>query len=834
MQRPDTPDGLFLDGNPNTGVKGTPITAAWLNALIAVGAFLSGDTEPPAAELGGPGDYYVCKTTPFNLYGPKDPDTGWPGVTTRLRGDTISIGEVVTGAPGSQVTIENVGTARDIVLDISIPKGDMGLTGNPYKAYATLTAANADLANIPADALVWINADGTAANIGFWSKTGGVLVQSSYDRVALLEVDENNLWQKHTNIALPMSSGGKITISSVAANTVTLSMSSGFYVNGKDDFKNVPALASIALGNTQALYLDITNLAAITWSTATAITNVKDSKNKILVFINFYGKLVSPIPSVQRLIKDAEDTFNTADASSLFKKQVNLVVVQTAGLAPAVISSISGTDVTFTFPVSWFLDFDSTFKAIPALASTTLANTQCLYLDTANLDAITWSGPNYTPTQKSTKTRVVVIVNFYGRLWSPIAGIQSMLDKAEVAYRSPAIVAAELLVAPAGGDYTTITDAISAIVDASISKPYRVHVAPGFYDELGPNGNGLELKPYVHLVGAGRGVVAVKGPEAAAGQESTKSCIHKVATCTISGMTLVAYKNKYPVHADSATYLDLDFTARDCDLQHYGGSDGYLYDIGIGIYQNQKITLDNCNLLGEGLYCHGPAGSRAVNTSWKLQLDGVCAKTVYLQDFLEYTTNKVVISGSRIEVLKFAAVRTYYDANPADTLFNRGYFNTSMDLQARGSSVGRIEYIDSFTLDTVLIKHLIIPGMNVRAVNKGAGGVTQGQALKLLANPAMPNAYPSATLQTGNVAAWDGSGVFAGFAEADMAVGDVKTYQYSGMPKALADATIPIEYGDELEIDSTGNVVKKTTGITRAYAQEAKASGTGLIVVKLI
>jgi len=156
MQRPDTPDGLFLDGNPNTGVKGTPITAEWLNALIAVGAFLSGDTEPPAAELGGPNDYYLCKTS-HKMYGPKDQETGWPGGYTSIIGPQGEIGAT-------------------------------GETGNPYKAYATLALANADLANIPADGLVWVNADATAANIGYWAKTGGVLVQSSYDRVAAVEL----------------------------------------------------------------------------------------------------------------------------------------------------------------------------------------------------------------------------------------------------------------------------------------------------------------------------------------------------------------------------------------------------------------------------------------------------------------------------------------------------------------------------------------------------------------------------------------------------------------------------------------------------------------------
>ncbi|MRR56973.1 MAG: hypothetical protein EG824_01990 [Deltaproteobacteria bacterium] len=198
MQRPDTPDGLFHDGNPATGVKGTPITAEWLNALIAVGAFLSGDTEPPAAELGGAGDFYICKTS-YKMYGPKDQGTGWPAGYTSIIGPqgVEGLGWLSgSGAPSDangrdgdyylrtdtyDVYKKAAGAWGGTIINIK------GVTGNPYKAYATLAAANADLANIPADALIWVNADPTAANIGYWAKTGGVLVQSSYDRVALLE-----------------------------------------------------------------------------------------------------------------------------------------------------------------------------------------------------------------------------------------------------------------------------------------------------------------------------------------------------------------------------------------------------------------------------------------------------------------------------------------------------------------------------------------------------------------------------------------------------------------------------------------------------------------------
>lgn len=223
MQRPDTTDGLFHDGDPTTGVKGTPITSAWLNALISVGAFLSGSTEPPASELGGPGDYYLCKTS-HKMYGPKDQDTGWPAGYTSLIG----------------------------------PEGPQGVTGNPYKSYTTLAAANADLANIPADALIWINSDTTPANIGYWIKTGGVLIQSSYDRVGALESGSSTATILN---GLTMVTNDTQIVIDMTAKTI---VGGGGLLLHKNGYTAIPANQNVAFAYTSAtaimfLYADRSN-----------------------------------------------------------------------------------------------------------------------------------------------------------------------------------------------------------------------------------------------------------------------------------------------------------------------------------------------------------------------------------------------------------------------------------------------------------------------------------------------------------------------------------------------------------------------------------------------
>jgi hypothetical protein len=52
-------------------------------------------------------------------------------------------------------------------------------------------------------------------------------------------------------------------------------------------------------------------------------------------------------------------------------------------------------------------------------------------------------------------------------------------------------------VAPSGGDFTTITAALTSITDASATNLYVIRIAPGIYSER------VQLKPYVSLVGAG-------------------------------------------------------------------------------------------------------------------------------------------------------------------------------------------------------------------------------------------------------------------------------------------------------------------------------------------
>jgi hypothetical protein len=55
------------------------------------------------------------------------------------------------------------------------------------------------------------------------------------------------------------------------------------------------------------------------------------------------------------------------------------------------------------------------------------------------------------------------------------------------------------------GDFLLLSQALASIVDASVSNPYVVRIAPGVYTETSP----VALKTYVDVEGSGQGVTAI-------------------------------------------------------------------------------------------------------------------------------------------------------------------------------------------------------------------------------------------------------------------------------------------------------------------------------------
>lgn len=91
------------------------------------------------------------------------------GVTTiGTGGNTVKVGTVTTGAAGTQASVVNSGTARDVVLDFTIPKGDKGdkgdtgtgssfdpTTANPVAIGQAANASTTESVAVGSSATVW-------------------------------------------------------------------------------------------------------------------------------------------------------------------------------------------------------------------------------------------------------------------------------------------------------------------------------------------------------------------------------------------------------------------------------------------------------------------------------------------------------------------------------------------------------------------------------------------------------------------------------------------------------------------------------------------------------
>ena len=89
---------------------------------------------------------------------------------------------------------------------------------------------------------------------------------------------------------------------------------------------------------------------------------------------------------------------------------------------------------------------------------------------------------------------------------------------------------AKIVVAPSGGNFTTITAALNAITP-SASTPYTIEVWPGNYAE------NVVMKSYVHLKGLGREVTSIKYPLGGYGITATNLTKVEISGLSISGST---------------------------------------------------------------------------------------------------------------------------------------------------------------------------------------------------------------------------------------------------------------------------------------------------------
>jgi cysteine synthase len=126
MDRINSADGLFHEGNPSTGVKGTKVTADWLNAL-----------QEEVIGAGGNIDSYAVETT-------LDEENGIIFVSA---GAPLHLPVYAAVSPKKRYTIKNIG-AGVVPID--------SLDGKTIDGQAAITLDNAgDRCTIVKDGANW-------------------------------------------------------------------------------------------------------------------------------------------------------------------------------------------------------------------------------------------------------------------------------------------------------------------------------------------------------------------------------------------------------------------------------------------------------------------------------------------------------------------------------------------------------------------------------------------------------------------------------------------------------------------------------------------------------
>jgi hypothetical protein len=380
-----------------------------------------------------------------------------------------------------------------------------------------------------------------------------------------------------------------------------------------------------------------------------------------------------------------------------------------------------------------------------------------------------------------------------------------------------------------GGSNTDLVTAAVAAATGTVDARTTLLPYNGTFIENGSNVTGLRLKDYVDIIGDGPFKTIFKNVAQSSGNEVNVDVVNRLAKCKLANATLIAYRCKYAIHADGSGQDG--FIGENLILHHRGGQDGYSYDIGYGGHPGETVKFKNVTCLGKGIYAHGATTDRVAGKNWTLILENVTCNELYIDDMTEYVQNKIILKNCNIKLIRYAIRDTYYLASPGDVLYNRGFMRQSITIDLQGANkIGAFEYVNSDTLTRMGSRILPLAGFSVIGVNKNASTISKGYAVKLLTDPGIANA-DNANLYGNNVDLYNASGIFYGVMMEDTATNGNGAVQITGNPEAYClGASSSIAYGDALELNSSGQFIKRTSGEIVAYALAATSSNTTIRV----
>lgn len=369
------------------------------------------------------------------------------------------------------------------------------------------------------------------------------------------------------------------------------------------------------------------------------LINAVEGSDKVLLYVNFLGRLYSAIPSLQTDLTiiygtDAfpkQSSINPVQSQGLadyFNLQKSLVVVgkvkNEAGKFEPFVQSVSLNVSTLSVDViiSDVFHLTGTNNYIMWVDYTlqnrafSIGNVCALVADFSSMtvEVVNCDGTGFkngvTPYNK-----VVLLFNFAGKLYSPIASVQLELDKiysSEEEYNT-------VIVSPTS-TYTSVRAAVQSITDASSVNKYRILVKNGTYNEID-----IETKDYVDIVGESReGVVLVcdgnstenapngyglpmwtwlddySGQAISSIPKDYKHLFIHMSNSKIANVTMLVNNVKYAIHQDGngRSYYAV---VENCDIIRRETYDNTPMSslVGVGAIGGQHQKYVNCNFYME-------------------------------------------------------------------------------------------------------------------------------------------------------------------------------------------------------------------------------------------
>lgn len=412
---------------------------------------------------------------------------------------------------------------------------------------------------------------------------------------------------------------------------------------------------------------------------------------------------------------------------------------------------------------------------------------------------------------------------------SNIVGVQRLLDLFNSPGSGPVTTIEKVV--RAGGtvgvdcDYTSLVTALNELSDGSYNKRYIVQLVNGTYDYSSDGALYLGFRNYVTVKGQTRnGVKVIKRHPTFSSAQATFDAAHygvHLEYSALENLTVIAYNGKGPVHADSSVWGEGTIELIDCNLITEDGPSSPHYQVGLacGLNQGQKVISRNCRSNGI-MYAHNNSVDYLDN-GCSFELYNCVMPYTVIGDLQTYGKDFYKIVGCKLEFIEYAVT---------DVFGVRSYLQPTFELDLHGTEV---EYIKG----TLSVSGLPADGL-WDYVFGGKHGV-------FVASIHSYNVCPTGTIAKGGLVAlsnevpmgikpWTAGDQLYGVAlDAFNGALDYGTVQHSGIVFMSASGSTAIAYNDQLELNSSGVAVKRTTGPLLGYARDALGSGSGTIRVKL-